>query len=68
MILLDQIIERYKELKNARDNRTHIEFLYCLTPFIMRYVLDIMDLNEIVYIDADKFILGNPENLFIDAS
>jgi hypothetical protein len=68
MILLDQIIERYKELKNARDNRTHIEFLYCLTPFIMRYVLDILDLNEIVYIDADKFILGNPENLFIDAS
>ena len=68
MILLDQIVERYKELKNARDNRTRIEFLFCLTPFIMRYVLDILDLNEIVYIDADEFILGNPENLFIDAS
>ena len=68
LILLDHVIERYKELKNARANRSHIEFLFCLTPFIMRYMLEILDLNEIVYIDADEFILGNPENLFIGES
>jgi hypothetical protein len=31
-------------------------------------MLEILDLNEIVYIDADEFILGNPENLFIGES
>jgi hypothetical protein len=37
-----------------------------LTPFILRYCLEILGLDKVVYIDADKFVFGNPEVLFLE--
>ncbi len=65
VISLNSLLAQYPELREAMKDRSRIEFIFCLTPYVIRYILDNIDINEVVYIDADKLILGNPEELFL---
>ncbi len=65
LVIIDLIIAKYPDLKEAKLNRSKIEYLFCLTPYILRYFLESIGLNEIVYIDADKAIFSDPEELFL---
>lgn len=65
LIQLNSVISHFPCLEEARENRSRIEFLFCLTPYILRYLIEILKIDEVIYIDADKLILANPEILFL---
>lgn len=65
LIELSLVIAHFPSLEEARENRSRIEYLFCLTPYILRYLLEIVKIQEVVYIDADKLVLASPEILFL---
>lgn len=65
LLELKDVIEFYPELKTAKHRRSHLEFLFCVTPFITRYILSRYDISDVLYIDADKYVYTDYRALFI---
>ena len=59
LIHLKDVILQFPELTISKSNRSHIEFLYSLTPFIMKYTLEVLDFQRCVYVDADECFFNN---------
>jgi lipopolysaccharide biosynthesis glycosyltransferase len=55
-IEISSIENLYEELKDVKKNKTHIEYMYCLTPFVIKSVLRLVDRESVVYLDADTFL------------
>jgi hypothetical protein len=52
-------------LKQARTNRSYVEFLWTLTPFISSYVFNVDNsIDRVTYIDADMYFLRNPKEIY----
>jgi hypothetical protein len=66
VIKLSALLLKYPELAEAKEDRSGIEFIFCLTPYVIRYILDVIEYGEVVYIDADMQVTGTPENLFLE--
>jgi hypothetical protein len=66
-ISLMEIESRYPELSQAKSNRSAMEYVFTLTPYLMRLVLGRIKENELaVYLDADLFFMGPPELVIND--
>ena len=63
IIDVEEVIVRYKELAIARTNRPLIEFLYCLSPFVVRFCFDVFKPERVFYVDADLFFFADPAEL-----
>ena len=51
----------HPKLTEARANRTEMEFVFTLTPFLMKHALEMASPGEVaVYLDADLFFFGDP--------
>jgi hypothetical protein len=61
LVHLQDIVLKYPELKSAISDRTKIEFLYALTPFLMKYTLEVLNFKRCVYVDADECFFSNPD-------
>lgn len=54
-----------KELKKIRLERTNVEYLWTLTPFAPRFVIETKpSISRITYIDADLCFYNNPAPIF----
>lgn len=63
IIDVEKVVARYKELDRARTNRPLIEFLYCLTPYVIRFCFDEFKPETVFYVDADLFFFADPAEL-----
>jgi hypothetical protein len=56
-----------EELREAKNNRTHIEYYWTLSPSLPLYVLQ-QDpaIDAITYIDADCFFFSDPEPIYLE--
>ena len=52
-----------EKLLNAKINRTSAEYCWTCTPSIINYSLQIFNLNQVTYLDADLFFYSNPKIL-----
>lgn len=64
LINLNSIEFEYPELYLAKKNRKKIEYYFSLTPFIIQYVLNKFNLNELTYIDSDLYFFRNPNIVY----
>lgn len=48
------------ELLTVKGDRTKGEYCWTCTPYVIRYVLDTYQLEEVTYIDADLYFFKNP--------
>ena len=46
--------EKFPDLINAEKNRTSLEFYYCFSPFLLKY-LQLLKYEKLVYLDSDLY-------------
>lgn len=62
---LAEVEDAYPQLRDAKANRTIVEYYYTLGPAVCRFVLDHPDCRDMVtYVDADVFFFSSPEAVF----
>lgn len=61
VIHLKDLFLHFPELMTAKSNRTKIEFLYSLTPFLLKYMIEVLNFERCVYVDADECFFSNPD-------
>jgi hypothetical protein len=52
-IKIFELTSRYKELEKARENRSKTEFMFCVTPFLIKYGFEVLNAKDVWYVDAD---------------
>lgn len=68
VVPLKRVLSREPRLRDIRESRTHTEFIFTLTPFIVCETLRALQQGEqAVYLDADMMFFGSPEE-FLDRS
>jgi len=65
VITLDTLEKLFGGLREARQNRDWVEYLWTLTPVVMYYLLN--DLDEITYVDADLYFFSPLDELYAEA-
>jgi len=63
VILLKSIEFEFPELSSAKLNRTTLEYYFCLTPFLLKYIIAHTNNAIVGYIDADIWFYENPANI-----
>lgn len=63
IISLDEIENKYKELKSIKDNRETIEYYFTLSPFLPKYLYEEKKITNIIYVDTDYYFFNNPSKL-----
>ena len=66
--LLSEVVELFPVLKEARSNRSRLEFIFCVTPFIIDFVRFSTDCTLAIYLDADLFFFQSPSIALEDFS
>lgn len=65
VIGLDEIETRWPALREARGNRSRIEYYFTLTPFLCHAAISRLQPGErAVYVDADLYFFSDPEAAF----
>jgi hypothetical protein len=59
-IHLNEVEDAYPELLLAKSNRTHLEYLFCLTPFLLLFANAKTPSEFLIYLDSDLYFLDNP--------
>jgi hypothetical protein len=62
-VTLDELRKKFPILVSLEASRPRLEFIYALTPFIVKYFQEIFPTSQITYVDADLFFLGKVEVL-----
>jgi hypothetical protein len=62
-VTLDELRKTFPILVSIESSRPRLEFIYALTPFIVKYFQMINPTSQITYVDADLFFLGKVEEL-----
>ena len=64
IINLFTLESNFAELKSAKQNRTYVEYIFTLSPFLPLYIFkNFKDINRITSIDADLYFLNDPFNI-----
>lgn len=61
---LDFLVGVEPGLQEAVDNRSWVEFLWTLTPILMRRTMEEFDLQELAYVDADLYFFRSLQPLY----
>lgn len=64
VVELTELELAFPELHIAKMNRSRIEYIFCLTPFVISYAHLISGSSLVTYLDADLFFFNSPENAF----
>ena len=51
----------FVELNQAKSNRPHLEYLFCLTPFLIKYAMKVTSAEYTIYVDSDVYFFGDPK-------
>lgn len=64
-VSLSELEAKFSELNKIKDSRSKMEYVFTLTPFVMKFALENSENDELVaYLDADLFFFDNPEAIF----
>ncbi len=64
-VSLSELEAKFPELNKIKDSRSKMEYVFTLTPFVMKFALENSENDELVaYLDADLFFFDNPEAIF----
>jgi hypothetical protein len=63
-ILLSELVNEFDVLQTVSANRSHSEYIFALTPFVIDFALNLNQVHNVCYVDADSFFFGNPEKIF----
>jgi hypothetical protein len=63
VIKLEVLELEYPLLAKAKENRIPIEYLYCLTPFVISLAQSFFPDEVIVYVDADIYFFSSPHRV-----
>lgn len=63
VVLLENIEIEFPELSVAKLNRSILEYFFCLTPFLLKYLIAHTNNPLVGYIDADIWFFSNPANI-----
>ena len=61
VISLENLEEKYKELKMAKKNRSKIEYYFTLSPFLPKYIFEEFKVYNISYLDSDFYFFKSPQ-------
>lgn len=55
----------YPQLRDVKNKRTRMEYVFTRTPFVMKYVAEHQNNQNavVIYLDADLYFTGNPESV-----
>lgn len=67
-IPLDDVEAHFIELKNAKADRSPLEYFYCLTPYLVDYANQKFHAEVIAYVDADIYFFKNPDLAVLELS
>ena len=68
VINIEKLETKFKELILAKSDRSKLEYFFCLTPFVIKYAMEMTSKKTISYIDSDIWFAQNPAHLLIDKS
>jgi hypothetical protein len=68
VISLSELEYAYPQLMAAKNDRSIIEYFYCLSPFAINYVFDNFSAKRVIYLDADLYFFSSPESLINTSS
>ncbi len=61
---LEDLEEAFPELRVAKANRTSMEYVFTLTPFLIRWVMEHSNNgNPAIYLDADLYFFESPDGV-----
>lgn len=61
VIALEELLRSDPELAAVRSSRTRLEFIFALTPCLLRHLFQAQStLRRLIYLDADLFFFGSP--------
>ena len=67
VVHIKEVEENYKELYIAKQNRSYVEYIFTLSPFIALYILErFPEIKMITTLDADIYFFSDPSVLFTD--
>ena len=59
-IHLNELEDAYPELLLAKSNRSHLEYLFCLTPFLLLFAHTKTPNELLIYLDSDLYFFDHP--------
>ena len=66
VIYIKEIEDRYRVLKEAKENRSHRAYCWTCSSWSIKYVMEKYNTDICTYIDADEFFYTDPESLIKD--
>ena len=61
LVTLAELVSQYPQLKDAKRNRSQIEFYFTCSPFVLKYSQRNKPNNHLsIYLDADLYFFDNP--------
>ena len=67
IVKLSEIEEYFHELTKKKSLIKPIEYIFLLTPFIIKFCLETFKLENIVYVDSDICFFGSIDSIFAEA-
>lgn len=60
VVLLEELESYYPQLKEIKSNRKWLEYIFALSPHIIKYALATGRYHSAIYVDADIYFFGKP--------
>lgn len=61
VITLEEIEERYPQLLSVKANRSRMEYIFTLTPWLLKYVTEKTSSEVVIYLDSDLYFFNKPQ-------
>jgi hypothetical protein len=58
----DEMYALYPQLKDSENNRSPLEFYYCFSPFLLKY-LEHLDYSDLIYLDSDLYFFDSLQEI-----
>jgi hypothetical protein len=58
--MLSEVEAYFPDLKIAQANRSKLEYLFCLTPYLIEYTFLLHDNEIVIYVDSDIYFFDSP--------
>ena len=65
-ISLRMLEDRYPQLLSVKATRSKMEYIFTLTPWLMKYVAETTQNDLVIYLDADLYFFDDPKLVITD--
>ena len=60
-ISLIELEHRFPELLTVKDSRSKMEYIFTLTPWLLKYVAEQTNSEVVIYLDSDLYFFNDPD-------